>query len=182
MHIQMSEAAGLSWPLEVPEDLKNNRWFPLLCRREAEIVVWGHIFGYRCIDFSQMLKRATFSKTDIFPTLLPKAHLWLYFKDKINEDRPLLGREALALQGIPWKAWPNPEGLTEGEMFNLAGNAFSSTTAMVAVTLAIFGPDLASPCTDDEAEALDRIATAMQNLQRLVPLESVQSSEDSDSD
>ena len=68
----------------------------------------------------------------VSPTVTPQMHLWNF-----TADRYLLGREAMTLQGLPWRSLPRISDFSESQLQDLAGNSFSSSISL-AVDASLF--------------------------------------------
>ncbi len=90
--------------------------------------MFGEMDGCTFIDSSQSAGRARDSQKSITPTVLPGCHLWAY-----ELERPLIGHDLMALQGIPAKVMRGVGGYSEQQLADLAGNAFASTCSMAVV-------------------------------------------------
>ena len=134
LHMDICEAKGISWPIVMPTRFCENTWVLTACDRERELVFLGAMDGCSWIDTSQQLNRArpTYN-VEVVATCMPGCHFFNF-----SLDRYLIGRDLLNLQGIPWPSLPQLSGYSEGQLADLAGNAFSTSVSLafdVAVLL-----------------------------------------------
>ncbi|OLP76607.1 hypothetical protein AK812_SmicGene43434 [Symbiodinium microadriaticum] len=147
-HMAYAAAAKLRWGQQPPEQLRSNRWYKTLTKREQDLLPLVQAVMPDCLfrDVSQNVSRvnvttltmdkATERMIHVAPTLLPKQLLWMdeAVAGRDKGGRLVLGREAMLLQGfpinpflakledvLPQMAWFPSEAL----MFDLAGNAMS---------------------------------------------------------
>ncbi|CAL1135526.1 unnamed protein product, partial [Cladocopium goreaui] len=133
-HQQLAEARGIPWPLQTPHELEKNPWFDTLSLRERENVLFlmnesatNRAMGRAPLvygDLYHSANRTPSSGQQEVPTILPSTKLW-----HLERGRLLLGRELLHLQGIRFNA-ETMDKLSETQMTDLAGNAFSSTVCL----------------------------------------------------
>ena len=128
--------------LAPPVDLVNNPWFTPTPRRSKQCLMFAvrtcaenNLFS---VDVSQRIDRARCGFKRTFQTLTPGMKCWLVTppnptaRQRDLSGRYLLGFEALALQGFPvnWIKLPgstSDDSVTDPQMMDLAGNAFSGT-------------------------------------------------------
>ncbi len=112
--------------LQVPPELRENQWFNSQPPRVKEMIL---CFLSDVADKSrtilpttQSIMRVPKGYHAILPTLTPRGNTWLY-----SHKRCLIGRENLALQGFPVEWLPEDLTISDPQLKDLAGNAFSGT-------------------------------------------------------
>ena len=113
-------------------------WVATLLEREKAVLKYAqHEKQGPCsVDLSQSPGRLSFVKSGVHggqvaPTLIEHTHLWLHCQDP---ERPMLCREALALQASPWQrldaaAFDESE-FTDRFLADLAGNAYTCSVML----------------------------------------------------
>ncbi len=112
--------------LQVPPELKENEWFNFQTQREQDIIL-GFLSdaadkSLTTLDTSQQIIRVAKGYESILPTLTPSGKTWLY-----SRNRFLIGREYLSFQGFPVEWLPEDLPVSDPQLKDLAGNAFSGT-------------------------------------------------------
>ena len=127
--MDICESKGVNWPPPVPPELASNPWFLTAPQREREIICLACLENGKdadkdCqwVDTSQTATRARPSTNDSAPTVTPGCHLWHF-----PSQRYCTGKDLLRLQGYPL---PQGSGLSDNQMADLAGNAFSSSVSL----------------------------------------------------
>ena len=161
-HEALFKSKGISWKdMQPSQDVLNSPWYQNLTRRKKEILNY-QIFCTRqtsdtnkgpltTVDLSQSIYRASKGYKGICQTLTPKMCTWMVAHDRDAEEleeeaydklpqpgRPMLGVEAMAIQGFPVKwLFSGPDKCPPNtQLLDLAGNAFSSLVfAAVYVSL-----------------------------------------------
>ena len=131
-HMNFCESHGLKWPVPRPVSLAMNPWFGCATDREKELIALGH--PEKCLlirDVSQSLGRTRDRHDGLVGTILPGSHFWFY-----PQNRYLIGRDCLNLQGFPWQRLPAVERFSEAQLADLAGNGFACPCSL-ALDLAI---------------------------------------------
>jgi hypothetical protein len=147
-----------SWPLQAPESLASNPWFYTACEREQELIIKFDKNQNEFGDSSQTWHRAREQNSPICPTLLPGSHIWVR-----SMQRFIIGRDAMALQGFPVSKMKAAGTFTEGQLSDLAGNAFS-VPASLAVDLAVMFNVCYSKKQKDEIQSDNFAAAALTSL------------------
>lgn len=124
LHMDVCEEKGLPWPPPVPIDLECNDWFLSAPKREQEIICMTSVDKCIWVDTSQNASRVRASNHLSSPTVTPGSHLW-HFPSR----RFLTGRDLMRLQGIPMECFGG-SGLSDNQLSDLAGNAFSSSVSL----------------------------------------------------
>ena len=147
---------GLRWQAvqAAPDDVQS-QWYETLCARQKDILAFHQVKNKSRpnklpgADLGQSISRTpttTSVKGNIVaPTLLPGSFLWLSSASPTRSPRPLLGVEALSVQGWPilqsrWK--PLLEEHSSAFLANLAGNAFPGTVVVAMVCSIIFAMEI----------------------------------------
>lgn len=143
LHQHFLASKGLNWSrLSAPKDVLNSEWFELFPRREKEVLAYALQDHPRCVavDVSSRMDRVGISDSVPIHTLTSTTKLFLRFPAGVKSDeattplnRVLLGWEALNTQGFPMpllKAFSGDFELSDTQMGDLAGNAFSSTVVL----------------------------------------------------
>jgi hypothetical protein len=126
-HRAYAAAQGIRWgDLQVSHETSQSNWYPVLSVREQEILAFQQRAHGSDVstDLGQNLCRNNILENGICPTLFPRMQLWI---GDPTQQRLVLGRELLGVQGFPWQNLPE-EFLTsigEGTMLDLAGNAYN---------------------------------------------------------
>ena len=132
--------------VKAPAFVQKSAWFSLCPKREQEIVTYALAAqpGLLSVDISMRIDRASITSGDSVATLTPGSKPYLMYHQAIAEtnkrapmNRLRLGYEGLELQGFPVQALQDTSTLSDPQMMDLAGNAFSSTVLM-SILLGIF--------------------------------------------
>lgn len=186
-HEALFKSKGIAWKDMQPSRLlANSPWYRKLTRRKRESLNY-HTFRVHqvddivkgpttTLDLSQSIARASAGYKGICQTLTPKMCTWMFAHDadadaegddevapaKLPEPgRPMLGIEAMMIQGFPgdWLL-SAPGGCPPNtQLLDLAGNAFSSTV-FAAVYLSVLA-ELPKPVKRPSSSDLEAIFQAL---------------------
>ena len=127
---------GISWTtLEPPASTKQSAWFNLAPPREKEIIACAaamHGEDLVYVDTNPSIERASMSSEDMMCTITTGSKYYLK-----RHERFMTGRECLGVQGFPFSFLQPGSDLSDPQLGDLAGNAFSSTVCC-AVLLGCF--------------------------------------------
>ena len=127
-HAAEFEKKGLRWGhAEASEAAQASKWWSVLTAREKDVLVYTQKteeVAYS-VDVGQYLMRHRVQRKPNSLTVMPTEKRWLLDRNRIRT-----GVESLALQGFPWQAVTL--SVDPKTLHSLAGNAWSSTTAMAA--------------------------------------------------
>lgn len=183
-HEALFKSKGIAWKDMQPSRLlANSPWYRKLTRRKRESLNY-HTFRVHqvddivkgpttTLDLSQSIARASAGYKGICQTLTPKMCTWMFAHDadadaegddevapaKLPEPgRPMLGIEAMMIQGFPgdWLL-SAPGGCPPNtQLLDLAGNAFSSTVfaAVYMSVLAELPKPVKRPSSSGDLEAI----------------------------
>lgn len=161
-HEALFKSKGISWKdMQPSQEMQANPWYQQITRRQREALNY-HLFRMRhvddktkgpltTVDLSQSIGRCSKGYKGICQTLTPKMCTWMIANDRDAGEleemafdklplpgRPMLGIEAMAIQGFPldWLLSGRVVCPPNTQLLELAGNAFSST-AFAAVYLSM---------------------------------------------
>lgn len=152
--------SGMRWQAcKASKNDKDSPWFGTLAARKKDTLAFNQHTNkkqpFRLIgcDIGQSIARASTTVLNakgqvISPTLLPGSCLWLSIEEDVNiphaVHRPLLGVEALTLQGWPIldPRWLNlAQSVDNSFHLDLAGNAFPGTVIIALIASLVFAID-----------------------------------------
>ena len=159
--------------MKPPPAMANSPWFQAIPQREQEIIVCRYLLepDALSVDCSQTIVRASVAHGDAFMTILLACKQYILRNVKVNHNRMgsatqrfLLGFEGLRLQGYPLELVGDLEGVSNGQMMDLAGNAFPGTCLM-AIFLGVFAclPNLAVSEDGVSEVSVDSLVELMQD-------------------
>ena len=156
-HMDACAAQGWQWPLRVPERLTQNPWFLASCNREQELVIQAELRKFAWSDTSQTWGRTRHNfNFDAVPTLLPNSHIW-----STELGRYLIGADAMALQGFPLAKMRAANKFSQSQLFDLAGNSFTTTVSMAVDFAILTNVNYAEPVVDSGALELANLTKSM---------------------
>ncbi len=161
---------GIRWGdagSRLPVEVKCSTWFQTLAPSQVSALTFSHAEMDVAVmrDISQSLSRLRYSKMvdsdyddkrHVAFCQMPQQIAWLECANQ--QPRPLLGREALMIQGYPIAQIPNlVNKSSENVMASIAGNMMASTTALCIVQATLYAMpwnnSKAIHSTKDEVEA-----------------------------
>ena len=170
---------GLRWQATQAADAdRNSPWFTTLCMRQRDNLAYHQAKHHSAqdpkvaarrlgVDLGQSISRlphsVMFGDTVIAPTLLPNSVRWVSSSASscsTRTARPILGVEALAIQGWPVLHERFREARAGKEppfLMNLAGNAFPGTMVVALICGMVFAAEGAG---DEHSSSVDRSSAA----------------------
>ncbi len=147
-HEAVFREAGLQYPPQPSEAELELKTRMRMSDREAEIVYFfnrvapmelGHM-EEMFIDLSQSIHRCLSSLSNTVPCITPRSRLW---KCRVREW--LTAPEAMLAQGLDPKYVPALKQFKHRQILDLMGNAFNSSSYLVALATALSFADLSKP-------------------------------------
>lgn len=174
---------GLRWQgVQAAEADVQSEWHETLCARQKDILAFhqsknkNKVHKLPGADLGQSISRTpttTAARSNghiIAPTLLPGSFLWLSSNTPERSSRPLLGPEALSVQGWPilHKRWSRMlEDNSSSFLQNLAGNAFPGTVVLALVCSIIFAAEVNEAVASAEETTQQEAMGAFELFQRI---------------
>ena len=118
-----------------------------------------------CVDIGASINRSPKGWDGVVLTLTPPMTLWLHqpgLKAANRGDRLLLGEEAMQLKGFPKTSLSLALGITDAQLRDLAGNAFSSSPFLALYMALLTKMPVVKAHEGLDLDALKRIGSFMQ--------------------